>query len=87
LSLIILACATVALFLGKLDSMAYAAVIGTVGTIYCYTAYRTDTMYSGYNFNPGFTYPNYTPQQASPNLYDSIGGQDDQGPGTGAANR
>lgn len=42
LSLILLTCATAANLLGKLDSTAYAAVVGTIGTIYCWTAAKID---------------------------------------------
>jgi len=42
LSLIILSCATVALFIGKLDGGSYAAVIGTVAAIYNFCQHRVD---------------------------------------------
>jgi hypothetical protein len=42
LSLIILACSTVAVMLSKIDGMSYAAVVGTIGTIYCWTAHKVD---------------------------------------------
>lgn len=42
MSLLILACASVALFIGKLDGTSYAAVIATVATIYNFTQHRVD---------------------------------------------
>lgn len=42
MSLIILACATVALFIGKLDGVSYAAVIATIATIYNVAQHRVD---------------------------------------------
>lgn len=40
LSLIVLACATTGLLLGKLDGMAYAAIVGTMGSIFCWTSHK-----------------------------------------------
>ena len=45
MSLIILACATTALFLSKLDGTSYAAVIGTIAVIYNYTQNKSDLAY------------------------------------------
>ncbi len=45
LSLIIIACITGLAAFGKLESMAYAAVVASVQAIYCYTAARTDRAY------------------------------------------
>jgi len=42
LSLIILACSTVGLMLGKLDGTSYAAIVATVSAIYQYTCHKTD---------------------------------------------
>lgn len=42
LSLIILACSTVAVMLSKIDGMSYAAIVSTIGTIYCWSAAKTD---------------------------------------------
>ena len=42
MSLIILACATTAVMLGKIDGMSFSAVVGTIGTIYCWTAHKVD---------------------------------------------
>lgn len=42
MSLIILACATTALFMGKLDGTSYAAVIGTVAAIYNFCQHAID---------------------------------------------
>jgi wobble nucleotide-excising tRNase len=42
LSLIILSIATIALFYGKLPGAYYAAVVGSISTIFCYTQHRTD---------------------------------------------
>ncbi len=42
LSLLILVCSTVALFMGKLDGPSYAGVIGTVAVIYNFCQHRVD---------------------------------------------
>lgn len=42
LSLIILACATTALFMGKLDGQWYAAVISSIVLIYNWTQHKID---------------------------------------------
>lgn len=42
MSIIILACSTTGLLLGKLDGTSYAAVIGTIGTIFMWTRHKTD---------------------------------------------
>ncbi len=42
MSLIILACATAALFTKHLDGASYAAVIATIATIYNFTQHRID---------------------------------------------
>lgn len=42
LCLLILAGSLTALLLGKLEGMAFAGVVGTIGTIYCWTAHKVD---------------------------------------------
>jgi len=42
MSLIIVACATVGLFIGKLDGPSFAAVIGTVAVIYNFCQHAVD---------------------------------------------
>jgi peroxiredoxin family protein len=42
LSLLVLACSTTALLLGKLDSSSYAAIITIVASIYHYTTNKID---------------------------------------------
>jgi hypothetical protein len=42
LSLIIFSIATVALFRGALPGAYYAAIVGSISTIFCYTQHRTD---------------------------------------------
>jgi len=55
LCLIILIISTIALFFNKLDSVAYAAIIGTIGTIYTFVQSRVDMAslpYQSTYFNP-----------------------------------
>jgi len=55
LCLLILAIATVALFCGKLEGIYYAAIIGTIGTIYTFVQSRVDMAampYQSTYFNP-----------------------------------
>jgi hypothetical protein len=47
MSLIILGCATAGLLTGKLDGVSFAAIVGTIGTIYCWTAHKTDIQLGG----------------------------------------
>jgi len=49
MSLIILACATTALFKGKLDGTSYAAVIATVATIYNFCQHAIDKITANQN--------------------------------------
>lgn len=40
LCLIVLGCATTGLLMGKLDGTAYAAIIGTISTIFMWTSHK-----------------------------------------------
>lgn len=42
LSLIVLMCATAAVLMSKIDGVSYAAIIGTISTIFMWTTHRTD---------------------------------------------
>jgi hypothetical protein len=47
MSLIILACSTTGLLLGKLDGTSFAAVVGTIGTIFMWTNHKVDMSVNG----------------------------------------
>ena len=47
LSLLILACSTTAVLLGKIDGMSYAAIVGTIGSIFMWMHTKTDCAHKG----------------------------------------
>ena len=47
LSLLMLACATAAVLLGKIDGISYAAVVTTVSSVFMWTQHKTDMALGG----------------------------------------
>jgi hypothetical protein len=84
LSIIILCIATFALFSGHLPGMYFAAVVGTVGSVFSYTQHRTDIASfqngaiqngSATSSAVSFTQPSNTPNQPTINIDTSMRGK------------